>query len=1221
MKRFYSLLLVMLCCAIGMISAEELAGNKPLAGKQQAESQSTLLRFRNKRASTKYVTATEAGTIVGADFRGKTDLSQIWVKIPSGDGYKILNAATGRFLGGEEYNTLTTAGTTYYFRVKYAYNDTNDYYEICSDSKFSGKTLMNMSPEFNMATWETKDDGSLWTLEEVTEVSVEEVKSHIRNNGPFAQELKEGVYYRIQNTNYGTYLSQDDAVMICRPQGEVPSSQYWTLKKNDSGWQIQNLQTGEYIGHQTQTSSKFPVQVTPTTMYITTRSNEWFSTWNITNTAGHIMGMHCDAGMNVVLWYNENASNAWGFEEVNLTQEEVDAIMGELREYKDLLAKQETLQGALDAIFADKGATTLNSTYAAMTNGQLSADKSYQALPATLQEMVLKIKNNTWTLKSETKTAAVPDGSYEKFFRVNSYIPYSNYDAMAWELGQSNQYGKLSNPTGIMAHAGDIIYVFVNEDVPAGVTLQAEAVNVNARNCGGNTSGHVTALKKGLNLLRYNEDKMLFIFYQVENTKQDLSRFPNLNIHIEGGEVYGTFDVTRGMKNQDWTNMIQAGLINNFDILNLKSQNLVMLMRREEAMNALEAARRSSGTDYTDVELLMYVWNTIVANEEHYQGLDEMSARYRNVWNAFSIDHSYMYASTNGTYYENGTLSSILNYYSMTHDPGSLWGPSHEMGHNHQNLINCVGCTEVSNNLFSNINVFEAGISSTRGTTPKTNFTFLANKTPWQKRDIWTQTKMYFQLYLYFHAQGIDPSFLQNLFAELRDDPMTMENQWKTITVDGEQKNCRVVLGKNNYLKFAERCCRVARMDLSEFFEAYGFFIPVENMYVGDYADYVVTTTEADIKSAKKRMQRQKRKGGNIMFINDYAVQNPADANNKFKAVPNADGLKKTYSNESQYEYGKEVTTGNHLLYGQTEDYKLTNDHYTLSGSTISFKGRNFLGHKVYDLDGNLIWAVAREEEEIPSSILSLFPDKVKVTGVDLNMEDIPCPYYKAVTNPFARVTVTFPTGATSQWNVNRNFDDYLPGNAVAVVTSTIINDDVLSTKNTVSKDGVAKQLIIDGDQEMVIPQAFTAQSLTFTKKGKGFQALQLPFDVKDGVTLQGKQLTKKDVVAAGEAVVTEEAVSLELQDVAVKAGNFKAKESGYTLNAAGNAVEAATDLSPFTYCFSAPVEGLIPTGIGDIPALSAGKDAPMFDLTGRRVRNVRKGGLYIINGKKALVK
>ena len=47
--------------------------------------------------------------------------------------------------------------------------------------------------------------------------------------------------------------------------------------------------------------------------------------------------------------------------------------------------------------------------------------------------------------------------------------------------------------------------------------------------------------------------------------------------------------------------------------------------------------------------------------------------------------------------------------------------------------------------------------------------------------------------------------------------------------------------------------------------------------------------------------------------------------------------------------------------------------------------------------------------------------------------------------------------------------------------------------------------------------------------------------------------------------------------------------------------------------------EATIPTGIEDITAGSAEKT--IYDLTGRRVENITNAGIYIVNGKKVLVK
>ena len=77
-----------------------------------------------------------------------------------------------------------------------------------------------------------------------------------------------------------------------------------------------------------------------------------------------------------------------------------------------------------------------------------------------------------------------------------------------------------------------------------------------------------------------------------------------------------------------------------------------------------------------------------------------------------------------------------MNYNKMR-QPGNIWGPSHEIGHNHQGSINVIGTTESSNNLFSNINTFEQGIITSRRQLPVDVFYELGKGTRWLERNIW----------------------------------------------------------------------------------------------------------------------------------------------------------------------------------------------------------------------------------------------------------------------------------------------------------------------------------------------------------------------------------------------------------------------------------------------------------------------------------------------------
>ncbi|MBQ7494668.1 MAG: M60 family metallopeptidase, partial [Bacteroidaceae bacterium] len=538
----------------------------------------------------------------------------------------------------------------------------------------------------------------------------------------------------------------------------------------------------------------------------------------------------------------------------------------------------------------------------------------------------------------------------------------------------SNAFGRLSGPTGIVADPGDIIYIYVGSAPRTGTTLQLEAVSTNGV-AGNHASGETTALKAGLNLFRFTEQKMLYILHQLTSTSKYLADYPDITVHIEGGKLNGYWDATRGMTNQDWK-LMQEKLLNASPFLNLKTERLVFQMD----------TKLVTAAEPNEMEGLMRVWNTICANEDRYMGVEDFEGRYNNVWNCFSGASSYMHATTRGTWYSEGTIPTVMNYKNLTTNAGNLWGPSHEMGHNHQGSINVIGTTESSNNMFSNINTFESGIQTSRRFYPSQNFENMADGTPWLQRNIWMTTSMFFQLYLYFHAQHHDDQFLPNLFRMMRKKPI---NKWS-----GPGNGGPTSYGKDDYLHLAKMICDVAEADLSEFFEAYGMFIPVNMMAVSDYSNYTVTTTQANIDAARKYMQKYEKKLGNIMFIDDRIIKKKAVADNIFGCVPAADGYKRA-NDEYPFLMASETATyvgGDYESY-TTEAADVTDDYYTLSSNkkTITFYGTNYAGHKFYDADGNFIWATNAKSIKLPDIVLNLGMDNVTVVTAQYDMKDRPC--------------------------------------------------------------------------------------------------------------------------------------------------------------------------------------------------------------------------------------
>lgn len=939
-----------------------------------------LVRIKNRRTATAYLTANTAGQAL-ATSKVNSGLSQIWIIDTKSGGYIVRSANTGEYLNAT-WETPTTASTTVYIQVS---PNATGYYNISSNSDFSGQSCLNKT---NSGTGITKwsysgDAGSDWAIEVATDVTEEEVLQNLTEKTGFVKELQEGKYYRLISY-YGLALADTEEVggdMHTEDINAKNIAQYWTLTKDGSNWKIQNLLTERFVIPQSTTSAAF--HTTPAervtefnlnvAFKITLLAGKWDFKWTIA-APGNSKGFHdaSSQGHNMVLWSTDADASVWSFQEVEVSQEDIDAARQKLHEYDEIVAAFEeivknksNLQTALNELFEDKACTTLKADIAALTDEQLAANENFTALTDDMKAMVLKIKNNTWQQFTNGDYTA----DYERFFRIADYKIYSHYQTMSngSNFTMSNSFGKLSGPTGIVANKGDVIYIYVDASPKSSCTLQVEAVSTSGVP-GNNQTGSTTDLKAGLNLLQYTEQKMLYIFHQLNDVTKKLANYPDIKIHIEGGRLNGYWDATRGMTNADWKNL-QKNLLKESPVLNLKTEHLVF---------AMDAALVKK-CEPNEMEGLMRIWDKIPENEERYMGVEDFEGRYRNIWNVFSIDYNYMFASTYGTYYNNSTLSTIMNYANMRKG-GNLWGPSHEMGHNHQATINVIGATESSNNMFSNINIFEQGITASRRDGPTENFNQLAQKTPWTTRDIWLTTSMYFQLYLYFHVQHHDDQFLPNLFRKLRKNPIDKSGS-----------------GSKDYLHLAKMICDVAQADLSEFFEAYGMFIPVSNVEVGDYATYHVTTTQTQINSAKKYMQKYEKKLGNIMFIDDRVITHPAIADNIFEAIPQGNN-RVPISDEAKNQFlmksaSSTYVGGDYTLY-TADAAPSSGDYYTLNSTKkkITFNGTNYAGHKFYDADGNLIWATnAKKSVTLPDVVLNLGIDNVRIMTANYDMTDTPC--------------------------------------------------------------------------------------------------------------------------------------------------------------------------------------------------------------------------------------
>ena len=301
------------------------------------------------------------------------------------------------------------------------------------------------------------------------------------------------------------------------------------------------------------------------------------------------------------------------------------------------------------------------------------------------------------------------------------------------------------------------------------------------------------------------------------------------------------------------------------------------------------------------------------------------------------------------------------------------WCAGHEHGHQIQGAYNLESCSESSVNLPSNIITYLTGYRLGRGWNFAQNYAYVAENKPFGLRDISITLRMYYNLFLYYHIGGKKKDFYPTFVKSLREDPMDFSKdgvqyehpEWGTP--DGGHH--RAV---NTWIKFYKKACDAAQEDLTEYFRMWGFFVPCDKEYFGDYTSYAVSLTQKEIDDA---IAEVKAKGYpenlQIMFVEDRQIMrertdiwaHTATGTKKYKPT-NWDAW---YTQEQlNAEYGD---VGDILTYidgsANTSEYT-----YTQSGNKITLMGKGGVGFIVYDLEGNNRYMSNRLEFEIPVELV-----------------------------------------------------------------------------------------------------------------------------------------------------------------------------------------------------------------------------------------------------------
>ena len=862
--------------------------------------------------------------------------------------------------------------------------------------------------------------------------------------------------------------------------------------------------------------------------------------------------------------------------------------------------------------FEDVACTELKSEYKGMSDEELTQSMTEGGMPSFMRDIALKLKNETWA-------------AYEKDFRIHSYKPYS--DAGYWNNKLKSTGGSfMGNPTGIYTKGFDPLYVFVDADVPSDATLYIAG-------CAGNdlvTSAKAgRMLKKGLNIIDGAENALFYILYTADtkSMKKMLSEWPEMKIHIEGGIVNGYYDVSR-QSDSDYKAILSAATHERFTV---KGGQALFHFKTSSYRNIWPSTIDKSICWFDSLTVwekeLMGICESVATGKRagapfYLTGGDAFFPNYYNNPN-FAIEGE----ATDGGFANSAPFRTMYNTQGCVQSSFDVsrtatfddWCAAHECGHNNQRTITVEGGGEVSNNLFSNYIRFHTGLVTTSGAPLSTIMDEYACREPFFTRPLFSQMRMYWQLYLYYHLAQKNTSFYPTLFKTLREDPLTLFSS------------------NTGCLKFVRKVCEVAQEDLTDFFRFWGFFEPLSNYTVNDYGTYSLTVLQSDIDKTLAEISKYPTKNREILFIEDRA-----DYVLTTEFLTTA-GQKRRESNQ----------VGQCGDVGQFTDYLpgvCTPSAYTYlqADSLYALEGKGGLGFMALDESGNLMYAANAKNFCIPSSTLHSSPFTLYSLDADGSLHEISkagngseyvdMPRAGVLSDSLSAKAIK----ATIKGSINGKDIKYLrtllsEGNLASIdlTEARIASGNATYYQSYATNLNVIGPYAFDGFKKLIsmrLPIKTTSiEDRAF--RNTGLRLIEIP-DAVTSIGLEAFGDSELSAVIIGKRLKTMSQgvfYNVPVKDVYVKALTPPAL-SDYIFNSNPTIHVYASALAKYQASswakFGNIVGDLTDEMVDDIEGLKDFKDSndvrdpnvETFNLLGRRVTTLQPGIIYIRNGKKIIL-
>ena len=798
-------------------------------------------------------------------------------------------------------------------------------------------------------------------------------------------QISEGNVYNFVNVGNSTQslvIDVNNNVSIATTNISDYDQLWYVSKNSDNSYSLRNLGSGRYLRSSNAASEKWSMvkteDVDDNCKFSCTAAGSGYA-FRATNTTagGHYMHYGANQGL-VVGWSADAAATQWTITPVSVDRSTLEANWETLASVDPRVSTIEAYQANLELLFSDNACTTLNSSYASMDEATLKNQTEYKGLPATLQNMVLKVRNEDDESWDESNLGGKPSWGalYAKKYRVQLYEPYNEPEEAAKALG-INAHTNLNNPTGIFANNNEAIYVMVEGAIKDGASLYITSYKGHGK-LGGYQEGF--ELKEGLNVIPSSFDGVNYCINYVVHTfdtsddkrgsaakTRRLSDYPDLKIHIEGGHINGYWnkmgdELYSSDTDSDWEYIEERATQTDVTVL---GEYITLQFPLNDADTDGNRGLGSFFNEKVHVGNVVNSWDNIMMWERFLLGvLDENTTTTRNTKSPYSdearvidytgndsefatgygdyynvhglsygVNYNYMFGSWDHCGYNFNTMGDIIELIPVS--AGAHWGPAHEIGHQHQMLITMRGETEVSNNLFSNVVMWYFGqttsrVNGTNGSLENLLTNFNSEGGHYLSNNIWTMTQMYYKLFLYYHALGHNTKFYPRLFEMLRQDPMSGMGG----NVDGSKAQ----------LHLYKKVCQAAGEDLTEFFRAHGFFTPLYGYEKDDYGKSTYNMTQAQIDAAIAEVKSWNYKENvAVLFVNDATNE---------QVESHKGGYLNIFDKEDD---GTPIYNAEVGGYASFNANTAPNYTYAVSGNTVTMKGEGGIGFAIFNEKDELV--------------------------------------------------------------------------------------------------------------------------------------------------------------------------------------------------------------------------------------------------------------------------